>query len=535
MNSDFSNPGPLLLQPMDLSSVDRDSAIANSWKATPRDTLAYANPDVGHLASYMSLCLPLQALQIRGVAAPAIGRSGVDDTEAHDYTRYDYGHGQHEIALDQPMPSMRPSATVVAHISNDAPHCRLVGCRDRPSGRPEPFQASEFHPHCQDIYATPVERDLEAADCRPEAPTAKRARAGSSSATTGVDLSKLDLKLTLGIEGKPYSYAQMITYAIAHAPGGKLTLSDIYDWCTEHFPYFRKQTNTGWKNSIRHNLSLNKSFVKIPRPLHEAGKGAYWALTGESLVSGPVSTSQSRNRQRSQSALEPMSRSPYSKGPAVVAATGRARAGSNASTTRTEAHDPQKYRHSVPMTISHSYQFSNEVAGYPATARESQYTTPPYSPSTTSTLPSPAELPQQHAFEYSAYPDFPSGPFLTLGTDDFPWQHEFQSQVKQEYPPIGFTPMGYPLSSTRFTQLEAQEQHYNLAPALRHVPAWSFGVTQNHVPVSVPNEIPSGYQPPAGRPPVDGQHLTQSFPLSMYDMTGTGFLLQARSRVTIDQ
>lgn len=29
---------------------------------------------------------------------------------------------------------------------------------------------------------------------------------------------------------------------------------------------------------MRHNLSLNKSFIRVPRPLNECGKGAYWTI-----------------------------------------------------------------------------------------------------------------------------------------------------------------------------------------------------------------------------------------------------------------
>ncbi|CDK26149.1 unnamed protein product [Kuraishia capsulata CBS 1993] len=76
----------------------------------------------------------------------------------------------------------------------------------------------------------------------------------------------------------PYSYATMITQAILSNPDGILSLSQIYDWISTRYAYYR-HSNQGWQNSIRHNLSLNKAFEKVPRRPTEPGKGMKWQIS----------------------------------------------------------------------------------------------------------------------------------------------------------------------------------------------------------------------------------------------------------------
>ena len=74
-----------------------------------------------------------------------------------------------------------------------------------------------------------------------------------------------------------YSYAVLIGMSILRAPGRRLTLAQIYKWISDTFAYYRA-SQTGWQNSIRHNLSLNKAFIKQERPKDDPGKGNYWAI-----------------------------------------------------------------------------------------------------------------------------------------------------------------------------------------------------------------------------------------------------------------
>ncbi|RKP38810.1 fork head domain DNA binding protein, partial [Dimargaris cristalligena] len=77
-----------------------------------------------------------------------------------------------------------------------------------------------------------------------------------------------------------YSYASLIAQAINSTEAKKITLNGIYTYIASTYPYYQMAKN-GWQNSIRHNLSLNKAFMKVQRGDKEPGKGAYWAIEKE--------------------------------------------------------------------------------------------------------------------------------------------------------------------------------------------------------------------------------------------------------------
>ncbi|PWN30721.1 hypothetical protein BDZ90DRAFT_225421 [Jaminaea rosea] len=95
----------------------------------------------------------------------------------------------------------------------------------------------------------------------------------------------------------PFSYSSLIAQAISSSPAGRMTLREIYTWISNAYPDLYSMDGAdsqGWQNTVRHNLSLNKSFVKVARtaqdiydscasanPAHSQaarGKGGWWTI-----------------------------------------------------------------------------------------------------------------------------------------------------------------------------------------------------------------------------------------------------------------
>ncbi|XP_063435587.1 forkhead box protein fkh-2-like [Mytilus trossulus] len=91
-----------------------------------------------------------------------------------------------------------------------------------------------------------------------------------------LDRSVKDILSSSTTEKKPsHSYIAMISMAILNKPSKKLLLNDIYQYIMDNFPFYNNKEKA-WRNSIRHNLSLNECFVKNGRS--DNGKGNYWSV-----------------------------------------------------------------------------------------------------------------------------------------------------------------------------------------------------------------------------------------------------------------
>uniref|UniRef100_A0A4W6ETQ9 Forkhead box O4 n=1 Tax=Lates calcarifer TaxID=8187 RepID=A0A4W6ETQ9_LATCA len=120
------------------------------------------------------------------------------------------------------------------------------------------------------------------------------------------------------------SYADLISQAIENSPEKRLTLAQIYEWMVKTVPYFRDKgdsnSSAGWKNSIRHNLSLHNKFLRVHN--ESTGKSSWWMLNPEGGKTGKAPRRRAASMDNSSKLLKSRMRAKQTKKQAGAAGLG---------------------------------------------------------------------------------------------------------------------------------------------------------------------------------------------------------------------
>ncbi|XP_051540056.1 forkhead box protein O1-B [Myxocyprinus asiaticus] len=184
-------------------------------------------------------------------------------------------------STSSPAPSVKPEQGIVDFISSLS---LLEETEDYPEEKPV-LLCNDFH--CQDncVHPQPLHPQQPNPQLtHPQQVPPLPAPANSSSPAAAQRKSSSSRRNAWG----NMSYADLITKAIESSPEKRLTLSQIYEWMVKSVPYFKDKgdsnSSAGWKNSIRHNLSLHSRFVRVQN--EGTGKSSWWMLNPEGGKSG---------------------------------------------------------------------------------------------------------------------------------------------------------------------------------------------------------------------------------------------------------
>ncbi|XP_014469828.1 PREDICTED: uncharacterized protein LOC106741908 [Dinoponera quadriceps] len=161
-----------------------------------------------------------------------------------------------DFKLDSFIDAADDRSTSVASVTTKDNHC---GNKSKPNGR---------------SHGSNYTGDVRRGQSNHESLSAYRQDSNQTAyPANGIDNRNLSSSRSNGLKKPPFTYTELIEHALQER--GELTVSAIYQWISEHFPYY-KSNDDRWKNSVRHNLSINPHFRKGSKASH--GAGHLWAI-----------------------------------------------------------------------------------------------------------------------------------------------------------------------------------------------------------------------------------------------------------------
>ena len=80
-----------------------------------------------------------------------------------------------------------------------------------------------------------------------------------------------------------FTFTELLLMAIEASPMNHCTYDDVYQFLQQEYPYFCQLLDTDWKSDVRHTLSQNKCFIKLPNYCESPNNVQhYWTINKSS-------------------------------------------------------------------------------------------------------------------------------------------------------------------------------------------------------------------------------------------------------------
>ncbi|XP_055603444.1 uncharacterized protein LOC129751763 isoform X2 [Uranotaenia lowii] len=166
----------------------------------------------------------------------------------------------------------------------------------------------------------------------------------------------------------PFTYTELIEYALEDK--GELTVSGIYQWISDHFPFY-KSNDDRWKNSVRHNLSINPHFRKGNKA--PQGAGHLWTISSRDSEANYLAWEHKRQRLELFFKMEAANNSKNQRDPPPGSPSQEEIAAATASLAQYEPHSPPNGADSAQSGHHHMGGAGQQQHGQPLYANNSSH------------------------------------------------------------------------------------------------------------------------------------------------------------------